>query len=78
LNPSRAARVLGRIWFRALRCEGPLLALAAAGLGLPILDRAKEDLQATRGFVWRRDLAMPELLEARKHLVVAFSELGVQ
>jgi hypothetical protein len=47
-----------------------------AGLGLPILERAAEDLQAIRGFLRRRDPAVPELLEARKQLLEAFPELG--
>ena len=54
----------------------PLLALLAAGLGLPILERAVEDLQAIRGFLRRRNPAVPELLEARRQLVEAFPELG--
>lgn len=54
----------------------PPLALAAAGFGLPILERAAEDLQAIRGFLRRRDPAVPELLEARRQLLEAFPELG--
>jgi 1-acyl-sn-glycerol-3-phosphate acyltransferase len=51
------------------------LALLAAGLGLPVLERAGEDLQAIRGFLRRRDPAVPELLEARRQLLEAFPEL---
>jgi 1-acyl-sn-glycerol-3-phosphate acyltransferase len=40
----------------------PPLALLATGAGLPILERAREDLQAIRGFLRRRDPAVPELL----------------
>jgi hypothetical protein len=54
----------------------PPLALLVAGLGLPILERAAEDLQAIRGFLRRRDPAVPELLEARRQLLEAFPELG--
>ena len=53
----------------------PPLALVAAGLGLPTLERATEDLQAIRGFLRRRDPAVPELLEARRQLLEAFPEL---
>ena len=54
----------------------PLVALLALGLGLPILERASEDLQAIRGFLRRRDPAVPDLLEARRQLLEAFPELG--
>ena len=54
---------------------GPGLALVIAGLGLPILERSAEDLQAIRGFLRRRDPAVPELLEARRQLLAAFPEL---
>jgi len=54
----------------------PLVALLAVGLGLPILERAAEDLQAVRGFLRRRDPAVPELLEARRQLLEAFPELA--
>ena len=54
---------------------GPGLALLAAGLGLPMLERSAEDLQAIRGFLRRRDPAVPELLEARRQLLEAFPEL---
>ncbi len=53
----------------------PVAALLLAGLGLPVLERAGEDLQAIRGFLRRRDPAVPELLEARKQLLAAFPEL---
>jgi 1-acyl-sn-glycerol-3-phosphate acyltransferase len=52
------------------------VALLMAGLGLPILERVGEDLQALRGFLRRRDPAVPELLEARRQLLEAFPELG--
>ncbi len=54
----------------------PSIALLAVGLGQPILERAAEDLQAIRGFLRRRDPAVPELLEARRQLRSAFPELG--
>jgi 1-acyl-sn-glycerol-3-phosphate acyltransferase len=54
----------------------PPLALLAAGLGLPIFERAAEDLQAIRGFLRHRDPAVPDLLEARRNLLEAFPELG--
>ena len=54
----------------------PLLALAVAGLGWPVLERAAEDLQAIRGFLRRKDPAVPELLEARRQLLETFPELG--
>lgn len=60
-------------WWMALL---PLAVLLAVGLGLPILERAAEDLQAIRGFLRRRDPAVPELLEARRQLLEAFPELG--
>ncbi|GLH65889.1 1-acyl-sn-glycerol-3-phosphate acyltransferase [Geothrix edaphica] len=54
----------------------PPVALLLALLGLPVLERAREDLQAIRGFLRRRDPAVPDLLEARKQLLAAFPELG--
>ena len=54
----------------------PPLALLIAGLGLPSLERSAEDIQAIRGFLRRRDPAVPELLEARRQLLEAFPELG--
>ncbi|MCE1204610.1 MAG: 1-acyl-sn-glycerol-3-phosphate acyltransferase [Holophagaceae bacterium] len=54
----------------------PPMALLLLGLGLPILERAAEDLQAIRGFLRRRDPAVPELLEARQQLRSVFPELG--
>jgi 1-acyl-sn-glycerol-3-phosphate acyltransferase len=53
----------------------PFLVLGAVGLGLPVLERAGEDLQAIRGFLRRRDPAVPELLEARRQLLEAFPVL---
>ena len=53
------------------------LALVATGLGLPIRERAAEDRQAIRGFLRRRDPAVPQLLEARRQLLEAFPELGI-
>lgn len=54
----------------------PAVALLLAGLGLPVLERAGEDLQAIRGFLRRRDPAVPELLEARRQLLLAFPQLN--
>jgi len=54
----------------------PPLMLVAMGIGLPILERAGEDLQAIRGFLRRRDPAVPELVQARRQLVEAFPVLG--
>lgn len=53
----------------------PPLALLALGVGLPHLERAAEDLQAIRGFLRRRDPAVPALLEARRQLLETFPEL---
>lgn len=53
----------------------PLAALLAAALGHPLLERAGEDLQAIRGFLRRRDPAVPELLEARGQLLATFPDL---
>lgn len=53
----------------------PLLILVLVGLGFPVLERAGEDLQAIRGFLRRRDPAVPDLLEARRQLLEAFPEL---
>lgn len=54
----------------------PFLALGVALAGLPVLEGAAEDLQAVRGFLRRRDPAVPELLEARRKLLEAFPELA--
>ena len=54
----------------------PVLTLVVAGLGLPVLERTAEDLQAVRGFLRRRDPAVPDLLEARRQLLGAFPDLG--
>ena len=54
----------------------PPAALLAVLLGLPALERAGEDLQAIRGFLRRRDPAVPDLLEARRQLLAAFPELA--
>jgi len=53
----------------------PPVALLLVLLGLPALERAGEDIQAIRGFLRRRDPAVPELLEARRRLIEAFPEL---
>lgn len=58
-------------WFGFL----PILALGAVILGQPLLERAGEDLQAIRGFLRRRDPAVPALLEAREQLLKAFPVL---
>lgn len=68
------AGLAGWCWggWAALAAPGALLALL---LALPLLERSAEDLQAIRGFLRRRDLAVPELLAARKQLLEAFPEL---
>ncbi len=53
-----------------------LLAALLAFLSLPLGERLAEDLQAVRGFLRRRDGAVPHLLEARRRLLEAFPELG--
>lgn len=53
----------------------PILALGIAAVGLPLLDRCAEDLQAIRGFLRRRDPDAPGMLEARRELLEAFPEL---
>lgn len=50
---------------------GAILAL----LFLPLGERLAEDLQAVRGFLRRRDAAVPHLIEARRRLLAAFPEL---
>ncbi len=52
------------------------LAWVPAFLGLRLLERLKEDLQAVRGFRARRAHAAPRLLEAKRMLLEAFPELG--
>ncbi len=52
-----------------------LLAALLAFLSLPLSERLAEDLQAVRGFLRRRDAAVPHLLEARRQLLEAFPEL---
>jgi 1-acyl-sn-glycerol-3-phosphate acyltransferase len=54
----------------------PPLALLVAALGLPVLERLREDCQAVRGFLRRQDPAIPELLEARRQLLEAFPQLA--
>ncbi len=54
----------------------PLGALLLLILALPMLERVGEDLQAIRGFLRRRDSAVPDLLEARRQLLMAFPELA--
>jgi hypothetical protein len=54
----------------------PPVALLLLLLALPTLERVAEDLQGIRGFLRRRDPAMPELLEARRQLLAAFPALG--
>ena len=53
-----------------------LLAALLAFLSLPLGERLAEDLQAVRGFLRRRDAAVPHLLEARRRLLEAFPDLG--
>jgi hypothetical protein len=64
----------GRQWGWGTALALPL-ALLIVGMGWPVLERAKEDLQSIRGFLRRRDPVVPELLEARKQLLAAFPEL---
>ncbi len=52
------------------------LAWTPAFLGLRLVERLKEDLQAVRGFRARRAKAAPRLLEAKRMLLEAFPELG--
>ena len=59
-------------WAAALAVPVAFLLLL---LGLPALERAGDDLQAVRGFLRRRDSAVPDLLEARRQLLEAFPEL---
>jgi hypothetical protein len=54
----------------------PVVALLLLALALPMLERVGEDLQAIRGFLRRRDPAVPDLLEARRQLLAAFPELA--
>jgi 1-acyl-sn-glycerol-3-phosphate acyltransferase len=53
-----------------------LLAALLAFLSLPLGERLAEDLQAVRGFLRRRDAAIPHLLEARRRLLAAFPDLA--
>ena len=55
---------------------GVLLAALLAFLALPLGERLAEDVQAVRGYLRRRDAAVPHLLEARRRLLAAFPELG--
>jgi 1-acyl-sn-glycerol-3-phosphate acyltransferase len=52
-----------------------VLAALLAFLSLPLGERLAEDFQAVRGFLRRRDAAVPHLLEARRQLLEAFPEL---
>lgn len=52
------------------------LAWVPAFLGLRLLERLKEDLQAVRGFRARRSKAAPRLLDAKRMLLEAFPDLG--
>ncbi len=52
-----------------------VLAGLLAFLSLPLGERLAEDFQAVRGFLRRRDAAVPHLLEARRQLLEAFPEL---
>lgn len=78
LHPLWAALLAGLAgwcwgWPWALVPPGALLLLF---LALPTLERVAEDLQAIRGFLRRRDPAVPDLLEARRQLLAAFPKLG--
>ncbi|HEX9010809.1 MAG TPA: 1-acyl-sn-glycerol-3-phosphate acyltransferase [Holophagaceae bacterium] len=63
-------------WLGWLGVGWALLAALLAVLSLPLGERLAEDLQAVRGFLRRRDAAVPHLLEARRRLLEAFPELG--
>lgn len=66
---------LGAAWAAGWR--GLLLVLLAGILAffvLPLGERLAEDAQAIRGFLRRRDPAVPHLLEARRRLLEAFPE----
>jgi 1-acyl-sn-glycerol-3-phosphate acyltransferase len=52
-----------------------LLVAILAFLSLPLGERLAEDMQAVRGFLRRRDAAVPQLLEARRRLLEAFPDL---
>jgi hypothetical protein len=52
-----------------------MFAALLAFLSLPLGERLTEDFQAVRGFLHRRDAAVPYLLEARRQLLEAFPEL---
>jgi hypothetical protein len=79
LHPLWAFGLAGLMGWRWGRGRGaamiPLVALGVAAWGLPLLDRCAEDLQAIRGFLRRRDPAVPGLLAARRELLEAFPEL---
>ena len=64
------------VWFLGWGGAGlVLLAALLAFLALPLGERLAEDSQAVRGFLRRRDEAVPHLLEARRQLLEAFPEL---
>jgi 1-acyl-sn-glycerol-3-phosphate acyltransferase len=68
--------VAGGGWF--LGWGGAMLVLLGAllaFLSLPLGERLAEDFQAVRGFLRRRDAAVPHLLEARRQLLEAVPEL---
>lgn len=77
LHPLWAALLAGFAgWRWGLAATGlPILALALAWVGYPVVERAGEDLQAIRGFLRRRDPAVPALLEARRQLLAAYPDL---
>lgn len=61
--------------FGGLGVAAVVLAAGLAFLSLPLGERLAEDLQAVRGFLRRRDAAVPHLLEARRRLLEAFPDL---
>lgn len=78
LYPLWAALLAGLAgWFlRPAAAWVPPVALVLAWAGLPMVERAGEDLQAIRGFLRRRDPVVPALVEARHQLLAAFPELA--
>ncbi|HWB77125.1 MAG TPA: 1-acyl-sn-glycerol-3-phosphate acyltransferase [Nannocystaceae bacterium] len=53
-----------------------LFAAALAFIALPLLERLREDAQAIRGFLHRKDTSLAPLLEERARLLDAFPELS--
>ena len=53
----------------------PVVAAALAFVGLPMAERVREDLQAIRGFLRRRDPRAQTIASEREALLTAFPEL---